>query len=492
MYHVPDIRYRKANRAGFNVDGAYVLYWMTGFRRTEWNFSLQRAIEWACDLQKPLIVCEPLSCSGPWSSERLHQFALQGMRDNEHRLKSTPVSYYPYIERTSGMSQDLFAALAQSSCVVIRDDFPCFPLAPTISHAAEQLPVLLEMVDSNGLLPLRAADKVYMRAYDFRRFLQKVLRTHLEHLPEADPLQAAQFPRLEQIPEHIRDNWPAADLAKWVSNTHFLSQLPIDHSIATVSGVRGGSIAGREMLQRFMQARLGEYDVNRNHPDEQATSRLSAYLHFGHLSAHCVFAEVMKSQDWHLDDLATTVTGQSAGWWGVASTVESFLDQLITWRELGYNGCWQRSDFDQYESLPGWARQTLAQHANDPREHLFTLERFAGADTHDALWNAAQRQLVDTGYIHNYLRMVWGKKILEWSTSPQEALTTMIELNNKYALDGQNPNSYSGIFWCLGRYDRAWGPERPIFGKVRYMSSKNTLRKCRVRAYLKQFARAAT
>jgi len=150
--------------------------------------------------------------------------------------------------------------------------------------------------------------------------------------------------------------------------------------------------------------------------------------------------------------------------------------------------CHLRSDYDQYDSLPPWARQTLQEHAGDRRSHLYSLDQFEAAVTHDPLWNAAQRQLVQEGRMHNYLRMLWGKKILEWTPQPQEALAILIELNNKYALDGRDPNSYSGIFWCLGRYDRAWGPERPVYGKVRYMSSENTARKVRVQAYLERYA----
>jgi deoxyribodipyrimidine photo-lyase len=172
----------------------------------------------------------------------------------------------------------------------------------------------------------------------------------------------------------------------------------------------------------------------------------------------------------------------------MSAEAEAFLDQLITWRELGFNCCHMREDYDRYESLPAWARKTLAEHQGDARPHRYSLEEMEAARTYDPLWNAAQTQLVREGQMHNYLRMLWGKKILEGTSSSQEALRVMIELNNRYALDGRDPNSYSGIFWCLGRYDRPWGPERPIFGKVRYMSSANTARKLHVKEYLRKYS----
>ena len=180
--------------------------------------------------------------------------------------------------------------------------------------------------------------------------------------------------------------------------------------------------------------------------------------------------------------------GSREGWWGMSSNAEAFLDQLITWRELGYNMCAHQQDCDRYESLPAWARETLDRHRDDLRPIVYDLVQFECAETHDPLWNAAQRQLTREGRLHNYLRMLWGKKILQWTRSPEEALEIMIHLNNKYALDGRNPNSYSGIFWILGRYDRPWGPERQVFGKIRYMSSQNTARKLRLKQYLTKYA----
>jgi deoxyribodipyrimidine photolyase len=173
---------------------------------------------------------------------------------------------------------------------------------------------------------------------------------------------------------------------------------------------------------------------------------------------------------------------------GMSPAAEAFLDQITTWRELGFNFCHSRKDYDQFESLPMWAQRTLNEHASDPRPFTYSLEEFAGAQTHDSIWNAAQTQLLVEGRIHNYLRMLWGKKILEWTRSPQEALQVMIELNNRYALDGRYPNSYSGIFWCLGRYDHPWGPVRPIFGTVRYMNSASTARKFNVKEYLRKYS----
>jgi deoxyribodipyrimidine photo-lyase len=185
-------------------------------------------------------------------------------------------------------------------------------------------------------------------------------------------------------------------------------------------------------------------------------------------------------------------TGGREGWWRLPPESESFLDELITWRELGHGFAFHRDDYDRYESLPGWALQSLEEHAADPREHLYTLAEFEAGETHDPLWNAAQQQLVREGRIHNYLRMLWGKKVLEWTSHPRQALDVLIQLNNKYAVDGRDPNSYSGIFWTLGRFDRPWAPIRPVFGCIRFMSSAATARKMRVKGYIAHYSKAAS
>ncbi len=489
MSRVPALRVRAANDAPPHRDGAYVLYWMIASRRTGSSFAVDRAIEWARELGKPLVILEALRAGHRWASDRLHRFILDGMADNQRAIAEAPVLYHPYVETSLDEGRGLLAALARPACVVITDDFPCFMLPRMVAAAAASLTVQMELVDGNGLLPLRAAEQVFLTAYSFRRFLQRNLPEHLGDRPSADPWAKLELPLLRELPSDVTERWPAAPPELLSRGTDALSRLPIDHGVPAVAS-RGGVRAAREALDRFVSVRLSEY-ADRNQPEAEVTSGLSPFLHFGHLSAHDVFAAVVESQRWTPDLLAHRATGGREGWWGTGAAAEGFLDQLITWRELGYNFCWQRPDYDRYESLPGWARRTLDEHASDPRAHLYDLDDFEAARTHDPLWNAAQTQLVREGRIHNYLRMLWGKKILEWSPSPRVALDVMIELNNKYALDGRNPNSYSGIFWTLGRYDRPWAPERPIFGTIRYMSSQNTARKLRVKEYLARHAPAA-
>jgi deoxyribodipyrimidine photo-lyase len=485
MENIPDIRIRKANKKDVNKEGDFILYWMIACRRVQWNFSLQRAVARAKALKKPLIILEALRSGYPWASDRLHRFVLDGMVDNAKALAKRNVFYYPYVEKKRDEGKGLLETLAQKACLVVTDDFPAFFIPGMVEAVSKRLKILVEQVDANGLLPMRAADRVYPTAYAFRRFLQKSLPEHLVEKPKADPLKGVVLKKAKK--PGTLEKW-RAETVKTLGTTSFdLSTLPIDHKVACVQ-TKGGSRAARKRLEMFLEERLPQYADKRNQPEEEVTSELSPYLHFGHISVHQIFHELMESEEWFFDRLSDRATGGRSGWWGMSEEAESFLDELVTWRELGFNMCWQRKDFDQYESLPPWALDTLGAHASDKREYTYRLKQFEQAETHDPLWNAAQMELVGEGRIHNYLRMLWGKKILEWTENPRTALDIMIELNNKYALDGRDPNSYSGIFWVLGRYDRAWGPERPIFGKVRYMSSENTARKVRVKGYIKKYA----
>lgn len=483
---VPSVRTRACNQAPVRSGGDFVLYWMVATRRTRYNFALQRAVDWALELRRPLVILEPLRCDYRWASDRIHRFAIDGMAVQRARMARTPALYYPYVETAIGAGKGLLESLARGACVVVTDDFPCFFLPRMVAAAGKRLPVRMEQVDSNGLYPIADTERVFTTAASFRRHLQNALPAHLGAFPAADPL--ARLPRqVARVSAEIRKRWPPAD-ERLLQGRKDLGSLPINHDVGHDTALRGGAEEAERVCARFVAHRLPRYAEARNQPDQETASGLSPYLHFGHISAHEVFLRVMARDDWSPARLADKATGSRNGWWGASAEAEAFVDELVTWREIGFNMSAKRADYDRYGSLPGWARDTLETHQADERPHCYTLAAFEAARTHDPLWNAAQRQLLREGRIHNYMRMLWGKMILGWSKSPREALRIMVELNNKYAIDGRDPNSYSGIFWCLGRYDRAWGPERPIFGKVRYMSPANTARKYKIDGYLRTYA----
>jgi deoxyribodipyrimidine photo-lyase len=480
MTTVPDVRIRAVNDRPAHEGGDYVLYWMIAARRRRSNFALQRAIELAREAGRPVLVLEALRCGYRWASDRLHAFVLQGMADNAAAFAAGGVTYLPYVEPAAGHGSGLLGALARPACAVVTDDFPCFFLPRMVAAAGERLPVRLEAVDGNGLLPMRVADRVFNRAFDFRRWLQKALPAHLGDFPAGDPLRGYDL-GAARVPRDVARNWPRASDALLAAEPGALRELPIDHGVATAPLV-GGPIAAGGALRAFLRERLAAYG-DRNHPDADCASGLSPYLHFGHVSAHQVFAGLAKQEQWSRDRIVAKANGQR-GWLDMSDAAEAFVDELVTWRELGFNRTWQRDDHAAYESLPEWARKSLARHTDDVREHVYSLDEIAASQTHDDVWNAAQTQLRESGVLHNYLRMLWGKRIVEWTRTPREAMEVMIELNNRYALDGRDPNSYTGISWVLGRYDRPWAPERPIYGVIRYMSSANTAKKLRMKRYL--------
>lgn len=457
--------------------GDHVLYWMIAARRTTWSFALDHALARAKELGRPLVVLEPLRADYRWASARLHAFAMQGMVDNGRAFAAAGIAYHPYVERAAGDARGLLAALAARACLVVTDEQPGFFLTRMVAAAAAKLDVRVEMVDGCGILPLRASDRAFPTAAGFRWHLQRTLAPHLMAMPRA---RLGKHPTAK-IPATVRTRWPAALPA--------LADLPIDHAVRPVS-YRGGARAAAAALRSFLADKLPRYAEDRSQPDRDPSSGLSPYLHFGHVGAHEIAAAVLRAEGWDPSRLGPP-SGSREGWWGVSTAAESFLDELITWRELGYHFCFHREDYDRYESLPDWARTSLDAHAADPRPVLYTRAQLERAETADEVWNAAQRQLVAEGRIHNYLRMLWGKKILEWSRSPRAALATLVELNNKYAVDGRDPNSYSGIFWTLGRFDRPWGPIRDIFGCIRYMSSASTARKLKLDGYLARWGPTA-
>jgi deoxyribodipyrimidine photo-lyase len=281
------------------------------------------------------------------------------------------------------------------------------------------------------------------------------------------------------------DLWrPPKDLAGYVA------RLPIDATVPPVISTPGGTPAARARLKHFLKHRLRGYAEARScpaSPDEGHASGLSPYLHFGHISIEEVAAAVLATTGkWTPGDLRVHNRGKREGYFADDADVNAFLDEALTWRDVGFQWSWSRRLDTQslHTALPPWALATLGAHAGDKRAYLYSLEEWEKGATHDPLWNAAQRELVATGTIHNYLRMLWGKKVIEWSRTPEEAYATLLSLNNRYALDGCDANSWTGILWCFGLFDRPWAPERQVLGTVRYMSSANTARVFKRAGYL--------
>ena len=489
MEAIPAIRVRTRSKAP-TLNGEFILYWMSSARRLEWNFALDHAIARSEETGKPLLIVETLPLEYPWANARRHRFLLDGMADNLDYARARRAPYYPFVERKPGQSDALLEFLASRAALVVTDDYPIDAPGHISAEKAATLNAATEWADSNGLIPLRATPRAFSRAYSFRTWIHRVLDEHLLESPTPHPLEGADQAPLRSLPAallaEICRHWPAANAQELLREFTLEARLPIAQQPAPTEEI-GGFSSAHAALGTFLKAGLPRYERDRNHPDARGASGLSPWLHFGHLSTHDIVHSLLDLEDWDPSRLGAQAPGQK-GFWGLSSPAADFLDELITWRELGFNFCHHRADYDRFESLPEWARRTLNEHADDPRRERYSFEEFEQALTGDPIWNSAQSQLLHEGRMHNYLRMLWGKKILEWSASPQEALATMIELNNRYALDGCDPNSYSGIFWVMGRYDRAWGPEREIFGKIRYMSSESARRKLKMKDYLERYS----
>ena len=489
---IPDLRLHVLRDEPPRVGAEFVLYWMTATRRLSWNYALDRAVEWALELDLPLVIFEPLRAGYRWASDRHHQSIIDGMADNARRLATSSITYYPYVEPHPGDGQGLLSSLSRRAGCVITDQSPVFFQSRLLEAGKRAVSCRLEAVDSVGLLPLAAPGRTFSAAYHFRRYLQKELPNHLVSKPNSDPPSSKRLKSLEGLPEALVDRWPMARFEENALGRSLLvglDDIPIDRSVSAVASI-GGETEARERLRAFLHGGLSQYADDRNHPDLSGTSALSSALHYGHISVHEVFQSLTEAEGWTPLRIAPPNDGRRRGWWSMSTSTEAFIDQLVTWRELGQGYCHYEEDYQSYESLPAWALETLEYHSTDRRPWLYSYEDFEAAATHDEIWNAAQRQLVEEGTLHNYLRMLWGKKILEWSAHPREALDTMIELNNRYALDGRDPNSWSGIMWVMGRFDRGW-PERPVFGKVRSMSSDSTRRKVKLTDYLSRWGEQA-
>jgi deoxyribodipyrimidine photo-lyase len=487
MKNINSLRVFRRNNAETNPEADYVLYWMSIQRRLEYNFALEYAVGWANKLGKPLLIYEGLSCDIPWACDRFHQFLIEGMAETQQICAKAGWNYFSYVETEKGQGTGLVESLAARAALVVADEYPVYIIRPYNRLISRKVTVPYITVDSNGIIPLEKSEKPPYSAYIFRKTMQKHFRESFENGPKQHPLNDLQNLQAVHIPDHVLNRWPDAT-PLYDDIPELVARMPINHSVKALS-IPGTRAYALGKMQQFVSSRLYRYAEERNEPDAAAASGLSPWLHYGKISAYEIVQKSLEYQpkDWSLNELSYN-NGQRDGFFAGNPNVEAFLDELITWREVGFHFCHLVPNYDKYQSLPDWALQTLEEHSMDEREYVYSFDQLERAETHDPIWNAAQRQLVRDGIIQNYLRMLWGKKVLEWTPDPRTALEYLIELNNKYAIDGRDPNSYSGIFWIFGRFDRAWGPERRIFGKVRYMTSDSTAKKIKLKSYLRQYA----
>jgi deoxyribodipyrimidine photo-lyase len=463
--------------------GRYVLYWMTAQRRTTFSPALSYAVEAARATNRPLVVFEPLDTHYRWASERMHAFVIGGMKDNQAAFAAAGVTYLPFVAAQATSGRGLLRALARDASVVIADLHPGFRWPTLLERAQRDLPCPLVAIDGCGVLPLHLPTKRYHRAVDFRRLIHKAFAVDPPVFPQQNPLAGYALGQATVDRTLI----PTPDLDA-LSAPGGLADLPIRHDVPAVPDKPGGQVEAERRLAAFF-ARLERY-TERNHPDAEASSGLSPWLHFGHIGAAGIVSRLLDRYRWSPTHMRAENVAKQRGAWGMSEGAEAFLEELVTWRELSFHTAHVDPDgHEVYDGLPAWARASLEEHADDPREAHYDVEILARAQTHDPLWNAAQRELVETGVMHNYLRMLWGKRVLAWTRHPREAFETLVELNNRYALDGRDPNSYGGIGWVFGRHDRPWGPERPIYGKIRYMTSDATRRKLDLKTWYARWGR---
>jgi deoxyribodipyrimidine photo-lyase len=426
-----------------------VIYWMSRDQRVNDNWALLYAQQKALEKEEPLIV---LFCLVPRfldATLRHYSFMLEGLREVEGRLQELNIGFVlisgqPEAEITGFMNQ-------VKAGVLVTDFSPLRVARGWKQRVSQTIDVAGFEVDAHNIVPCwEASEKQEYAAYTIRPKINRLLPEYLVDipLPVKHPFKTFKFDQ--------PTDWSAANRS-----------LKADSNFASVENFTPGEAAAKEAMADFIEDRLPYYSNLRNDPTADGQSGLSPYLHFGQLSAQRLAYEVKKEA-------------------GKTPAGADFLEELIVRRELSDNFCYYNDQYDLTEAFPNWAKATLKVHLGDRREYLYSLEQFEKAQTHDDLWNAAQNEMVIRGKMHGYLRMYWAKKILEWSSSPEEALKTAIYLNDRYSLDGRDPNGYAGIAWSIGGvHDRAW-PERPIFGKIRFMSYKGSKSKFNIQKYIEK------
>ncbi|MGE0353256.1 MAG: deoxyribodipyrimidine photo-lyase [Gemmatimonadales bacterium] len=446
------------------VDGELVLYWMQVTLRAEDNYALNFAVERANELGLPVLVYHGLRPDYPWASDRIHGFILESVMDLRAGFERRGIPYHFHLDRhdpESGPRPDgpsPLVALARRAAMVVTDFYPTFIVPRQTKRLREILddrrtPVIA--VDSATVVPMAALETPFSTARAIRPRLLEALSHYLHPVGNVAPKS-----RLRTDPgfEDIR---PTPETLAGI-----LESCPIDHTVAPAPGIRGGTRAARKRLTRFLAQGLPEYTEGRNDPNRDVTSGMSPYLHFGNISIQEVLLRAREA--------------------GPASQFEKFQDEALTWRELAHNFVYHDRRHRTVAAIPGWARKELDDHSGDPRPARYSARTLERAETGEALWDAAQRSYLREGTMHNYMRMLWGKTVLQWTPDYRKALRLLEHLNNKYSLDGRDPSSYGGIMWIFGKFDRPFY-RRPIYGTVRYISLRAAEKKFDAGKYVEGF-----
>ena len=443
----PRITVRRAGEP--DASGTCVVYWMQRAQRGIDNPALDLAVEAANELKKPVIVFFAPVPFYPHANLRHYKFLNEGIPDISAALAQRNIGFV--LRRYPDHSLAKFCDEVKAA-LVIGDENPMREPDAWRTKTVKKLKVPLWTVDADVIVPTMFLQKAQYAAHIIRPRIQAQLEKYL--VSSSNPQARMSWKK----PARLESLDPDVDIAEgW----------KLDRSVSPVSQWRGGTTEAFRLAREFVEQKLRGYGTQRNKPEIDHTSRLSPYLHFGHISPITVALAVQKSDAPKADK-------------------EAFLNQITTWRELSVNLVRFNPDYDNFECGEPWAHRTLSKHAKDPRPILYAERQLEQAETHDQLWNACQMQMVNTGWMHNYMRMYWAKKILEWTRTPAEAHRVAVYLNDKYELDGRDPNGYAGIAWAIvGKFDRPWF-ERPIFGQIRYMSGASTGKKFDSQRYIQQ------
>lgn len=428
------------------INGKYIIYWMQASQRTEYNHALQYAIRKANENNIPIIVYFGLTDSYPEANRRHYYFMLEGLNEVEKSLAEQGIKMV--IEHKSP-DRGIMLFAKQASLVIC--DRGYLNIQRHWRHyVANNIKCPLIQVEADIVVPVEeASSKEEYSAATFRPKIMKQLPKYLKVLEN-------QKPKIDSTAH----SYPSIDISN-IEN--ILTSLKINQKVTEVGFLHGGTSQAKINLQQFIGYKLSAYSKCRNDPNADCFSNMSPYLHFGQISPLYIALQVLNRNP----------------------VSESYLEELIVRRELSINYVFYNEQYDSFDGLPEWAKNSLQKHFKDTREYLYTLDDFEKANTHDPYWNAAQIEMVKTGKMHGYMRMYWGKKILEWSYTPQEAFKTALYLNNKYEIDGRDANGYTGVAWCFGKHDRPWA-ERPIFGNIRYMNANGLKRKFDANAYVER------